>query len=190
MAMLATWIVMVGMATSLMAQTLTEEQLKQHARKAQEAERRNDFATAVREYEVLATSLPRDAEVQSNLGVALYFNHDLRRAITVLHKAEKLNPVLFAPHLFLGLAEYHLSAPAAAIPELEEAARINPADANAHTWLGYSYAALSQHANAIAQFKSAQALQPENVDLWYALGKSYLELGKAKTKGLLATETR
>ncbi|MDI3254427.1 MAG: tetratricopeptide repeat protein [Bacillota bacterium] len=177
-------VVVVSMAMPLSAQT-SADQLRAHAQAAQEAEQRNDFASAVREYEFLAAALPRNAEIQSNLGIALYFNHDLRHAITVLHKAEGLNAKLLAPHLFSGLAYYHLSSPDAAAPELEKAIRINPADALAHTWLGYTDEALSQHEKALAQFQTAQQLQPQNVDLWYAIGQTYLEIGKEKTKELL-----
>ncbi|HZU09990.1 MAG TPA: tetratricopeptide repeat protein [Pseudacidobacterium sp.] len=177
--------VSVGMGTPLLAQTSAGEQLAQHAQKAQEAEQRNDFASAVKEYEFMAAALPRNAEIQSNLGVALYFNHGLRRAITVLHKAEALNAKLLAPHLFSGLAYYHLSNPGAAAPELEEAVRISPSDTLAHTWLGYTYEALSLHEKALAQFQSAERLQPRNVDIWYAIGQTCLEIGKEKTKELL-----
>jgi tetratricopeptide (TPR) repeat protein len=188
MAMLAAiGVVLAGMALPLPSQTSADEQLAQHAQKAQEAEQRNDFATAVKEYEVISGAMPRNAEIQSNLGVALYFNHDLRHAITVLHKAEALNAKLLAPHLFSGLAYYHLSNPGAAAPELEEAVRISPSDTLAHTWLGYTYGALSQHEKALAQFQAAERLQPQNVDVWYALGQTYLEIGKEKTKELLKT---
>lgn len=180
-------LILAGMVSPLLAQISTSDQLARHAQAAQEAEQRNDFVTAVREYEVLAAVLPRNAEIQSNLGVALYFNHDLHRAITVLRKAEALNPTLLAPHLFSGLANYHLSNPDAAAPELEDAVRIRPSDVIAHTWLGYTYEAQSRHEDALKQFQAAEHLEPQNVDVWYAVGQTYLEIGKEKTKQLLKT---
>ena len=110
--------------------------------------RQNNVATsptAVREYEYLTRQLPRSAEMQSNLGVALYFDHQWERAIAVFRKAIALNPNLLAPHLFTGLAWYQLAKPDAAVSELETAVRLHASDVIAHTWLGYAYVAQSRY---------------------------------------------
>jgi tetratricopeptide (TPR) repeat protein len=153
MAMLtAKCILAVGMALPLSAQTTTN-QLATHAQAAQEAEQRSDFSTAAREYEYLTRMLSRSAEMQSNLGVALYFDHQWERAIAVFGKAIALNPDLLAPHLFTGLAWYQLSKPDAAVPELKRAVRIGPSDVIAHTWLGYAFVAQSRYEAAAAEFE-------------------------------------
>jgi tetratricopeptide (TPR) repeat protein len=183
--LLANLILLAGMALPLRAQT-SSAQIAAHARAAQEAERRNDFRSAVQQYEYVVNLLPRNAEMQSNLGVALYFDHELTRAITVLGRAIALNPNLFVPHLFSGLAWYHLSNPDAAAPALEKAVHINPSDATAHIWLGYAYVAQFRYEAAAGEFQTASRLQPDNVDAWYASGESYLQIGKDKTIELLA----
>lgn len=185
MAMLtAKCILAAGMALPLSAQTTTN-QLATHAQAAQEAEQRSDFSTAAHEYEYLTRMLPRSAEMQSNLGVALYFDHQWERAIAVFGKAIALNPDLLAPHLFTGLAWYQLSKPDAAVPELKRAVRIGPSDVIAHTWLGYAFVAQSRYEAAAAEFEETCKLDPNNLDGWYSLGQSYLQIGNDTTRKLL-----
>ncbi|PYY05414.1 MAG: hypothetical protein DMG69_26855 [Acidobacteria bacterium] len=157
-----------------------------HAKAAQAAEQRNDFSTAVHEYEFVAKALPQNAEMQSNLGVALYFNHDLKQAIRIFRRATAMNPSLLAPHLFAGLSSYRLSDPNAAVQELEKAVQINPADVIAHTWLGYAYTAQSQYEAALKEFQAARRLEPGNIDVWYSLGETYLQIGREATLELIA----
>lgn len=186
MAMLAEYVFLASMAFffSPSTQNATNE-VAQHARAAQEAERRNDFPTAVREYEKVVRLLPRNAEMQSNLGVALYFSGELTRAVSVLQKASALNPSLVAPHVFTGLSWYRLSNPDKAVLELQKATELSPSDVIAHTWLGYAYVAQSQFVTACKEFQTAAELDPDNIDIWYALGQTYLEIGRNATIHLL-----
>ncbi len=174
----------VGIAATLQAQTPSEG-MGAHAQTARDAEQRGDFATAVREYEYLTAQLPRSAEIQSNLGVALYFDHQRERAIAVFRKAIVLNPNLLAPHLFTGLAWYQLAKPDEAVPELERAVTIQPTDVLANTWLGYAYVAQSRYQAAAKQFEKVCRLASDNVDAWYSLGQAYLQIGREATWKLL-----
>lgn len=187
MAMLAKLVLFAGMVIPLLlaAQQLTPE-MASHARLAQDAERRNDFSTAAHEYRLLARMLPDNAEVQSNLGVALYFNHELRPAIAAFHKATAIDASLMAPHLFSGLAWYQLSNPDAAVPELEKAVRMKATDPIAHTWLGYAYSSQTRYDAAVKQFEAASRLDPNNIDVWYSLGSTWLQIGQQATRKLLA----
>lgn len=185
MATLAQFALFACVATSMYGQ-LSTTQIEKHAEAAQEAQARQDFKTAITEYEILSRQMPRNAELMSNLGVALYFDHQLPESIAVFRKATVLKPTLEAPHLFIGLASYHLSNPDGAAKELEEAVHLNPGDPLAHTWLGYAYGAQSRPDAALVEFQAAAKLQPENVDLSYALGQTYLEIGRIRTKELLS----
>lgn len=186
MAMLAKYAMLASMAIPLFAVSQTfDDRLAQHAQAAQAAERRADFSTAVHEYEAVVRLLPQNPEVLSNLGVALYFDHELTRAVSVMQKAAALNPSLVAPHLFAGLAWYRLSNPDKAVPELQKAAELSPSDAIAHTWLGYAYVAQSRYEPALQEFKTARDLDTENIDVWYALGQTQLEIGRAATLRLI-----
>lgn len=183
--MLAKAMILVSMALPLMGQAISD-QAAEHASAARAAESRNDFPTAVREYRTLAKLLPRSAEVQSNLGVALYFNHDMAGAAEASQRAIALNPNLFAPHLFSGLAWYKLSNPNRAVPELERAVHLNGSDILAHLWLGYAYVAQLRYEAAAKEFQTVCHLDPGNIDAWYALGQSYIQVGKDTTVRLIA----
>jgi tetratricopeptide (TPR) repeat protein len=163
----------------------TSDDLAECQQIAQHAEERGDFGTAVREYERLANRLPRSPEVQSNLGVALYFHHDYGKAAAAFRRSIALKESLYAPHLFLGLTLAKLSHPAAAAAELKKAVAINGTDPVAHMSLGSEYTDISQFEAAIAQFKIAAQEKPEDPDIWYALGQSYLDLGNEETTRLV-----
>lgn len=186
LAMLATIAMLPGMASPLPAQRGVDDSAV-HAARAQEAERRNDFPVAVAEYRILASRYPHNAEVLSNLGVALYFNHQFPQAIESFQKAIAIHPDLLPPHLFSGLAWSRLSNPDAAVPELEKAVHLNPSDVLANTWLGYAYSAQARDRQAVTAFEAASRLDPSNVDVWYALGQTWLAIGKSATRRLLAT---
>jgi tetratricopeptide (TPR) repeat protein len=185
MAMLAAKLIFaVGMAATLQAQTPPED-MAAHAQAAHDAEQKGDFATAVREYEYLAKQLPRSGEMQSNLGVALYFDHQWERAVAVFHKAIVLNANLLAPHLFSGLAWYQMAKPDQAVRELERAATLQPSDVLTNLWLGYAYVAQSNYPAAAHAFEEVCVLAPDNVDAWYSLGQADLEIGRQATWKLL-----
>jgi tetratricopeptide (TPR) repeat protein len=171
-------------AQSVSAQSGSDD-MAAHAQAARAAQQRGDFSTAAHEYEFLVQKLPRSAEIQSNLGVALYFDHQWEHAIAAFRKANALNPNLLAPHLFGGLAWYQLSRPDTAVPELETAVRLRSSDVIAHTWLGYAYVAQSKYDAAAKQFEEVCRLAPDNIDAWYALGQAYLQIGKDSTVELL-----
>jgi tetratricopeptide (TPR) repeat protein len=181
---LSVWAALSAGSPRMLAQT-GPEQLAEHQHSAQEAEARGDFDTAVREYEVLTKAMPASAELQSNLGVALYFHQDLDLSEAAFHRAVRAKPGLYAPHLFLGLIKSRESQPDAAVVELRKAIHINDADPMAHTWLAYAYIAQSRYPEGVEQLQQAAAQQPQDLDVAYALGQSYLELAKQATATLL-----
>jgi tetratricopeptide (TPR) repeat protein len=178
MAVLAEALALAGLAIPLLAQ-LSPDQLAGHQRSAQQAEAGGDFETAIREYDLLAHALPKNGAVQSNLGVALYFHHDLGKGAGVFRRAIALDQSLYTPHLFLGLTMVRLSQPDEAVAELTRAIGINGKDPLAHTWLGYAYTAQSRYEAAAEQLEIAGQEEPTNPDIGYALGKCYLALAKA-----------
>jgi tetratricopeptide (TPR) repeat protein len=184
MTVLAAFVFLANASTHLSAQA-SSAKLAEHQRAAQQAEARGDFETAIREYSVLTKSLPGSAELQSNLGVALYFHNDLELAEVAFRHAISANPDLYTPHLFLGLVKSRESQPDAAAAELEKAVKINNADPTAHTWLAYAYIAQSRYQQAVEQLQLASSEQPGDVDVAYALGQCFLELGKRASAALL-----
>ena len=75
-------------STQLSPRSVPETWLS-HAQAAQAAEQRGDFSTAAHEYEYLTSSFRASAEMQSNLGVALYFDHQWERAIAGFPKGHR-----------------------------------------------------------------------------------------------------
>lgn len=160
------------------------EAIAEHQQAAQQAEARDDFTNAVKEYTLLSTWLPDNGQVWSNLGVALYFHNDFERAARVMRHAIALNRTLYSPHLFLGLSEARLSQSDAAIAELKKAIAIDSADALPHTWLGYEYVAQSKYERAVEQLTIASRSDAQNTDIWYVLGQCYLDLDKEAIRQL------
>ncbi len=164
-----------------------QSRIARHAEAAQQAQRAGDFATAIREFTILARLLPEVAEVHSNLGVAYYFNKQRREALVSFEKALKLKPDLVAALIFSGIVNYELSRPAQAAKLLERAVELSPADPLAQTWLAHSYAAQSRLREAADHFLIASERSPNDVDIWYGLGRVYLELGRQEVKRLNET---
>jgi tetratricopeptide (TPR) repeat protein len=162
-----------------------EDRLALHQQRAQEAEANQDFETAIREYRLLVQMVPNNAELESNLGVALYFHRDLKQASEVFRLAVGQKPSLYAPHLFLGLTMAQMSRPDDAVPELEKASLLNRTDPLVHTWLGYEYTAQSRFEKAAEELEAAAREVPDDPDVRFALGRCYLELGKEATGQLL-----
>ena len=149
----------------------------------------NDRTTLRRPFEtmsILRGLFPRMPRCKAISVLLCTFNQDFTRAIHVMTKAIAMDPSLPTPHLFSGLAWYHLAQPDAAVPELSKAVRMNPSDVMAHTWLGYAYVAQGHYSEAAGEFHTASDLEPGNLDAWYALGQSYLQLGEDASRELLA----
>ena len=174
----------VSLPPAAMAQD-ADNPLALHQQRAREAEAKQDFPSAVREYRALVQAVPNNAELDSNLGVALYFNRQFKEAAEILRRAEMRKPALYTPHLFLGLAMAQLGQPDSSVGELEKAVGINGDDPLAHTWLGYEYTAQSHFEKAAQQLQIAAQQKPDDQDAWFALGRCYLELGKKATVELL-----
>jgi tetratricopeptide (TPR) repeat protein len=161
-----------------------EARVQQHLEAAQLAQSRQDCGTAAREYAAAAHLMPASAELWSNEGVAFYCAEDLPSAVAAFKRAKSLNPHLFAPHLFLGLAASRQGETAQAAEELRAALRLNAADPTAHLWLGYTYVAQHQFASAIPEFRAVLETDPKNADAEYALGQCWLEVGRRKAEEL------
>ena len=164
-------------AVSLAAQSIDGPALR-HVQAAQQAQAHQDCHTAAKEFGLAAQLTAGSGELRSNEGVALYCDGQWQQAIAALHKALLLNHNLTAPHLFLGLAAYHLSDTRMAVTELQTYLSDKPEDVLGRLWLGYAHAAEHQHAAAIQDFSAVLASHPGDVNAEYALGQSSLELGR------------
>jgi tetratricopeptide (TPR) repeat protein len=127
-------LLLAALAASLPGQELADS-ITIHQRAARQAEARQNFQIVIAEQQVLTRMLPRNAELQSNLGVALYFHRDFKKAAATCRRAIALNRNLDAPDLFRGLAMAQLAQPDAAVAELEKAVVLKGDDLPVRTWL-------------------------------------------------------
>ncbi len=158
--------------------------LTQHIQAAQRAQAQQDCATASREYRMAVQLMPKNPELLSNEGVAFYCDGQLPQAGDAFRKALALKPSLFAPHLFLGLAEFRLGSEKQALEQLETAIRLNPSDPTAHLWLGYALVAADRYEEAVPQFTATLNVDPHNPDAQFALGQCWFEIGRRKAQQL------
>jgi tetratricopeptide (TPR) repeat protein len=158
--------------------------IARHAQDAQQAQREGDFATAIREFAILARLLPEVADVHSNLGVAYYFHKQPREALAAFERALRLKPNLVPALIFSGIAHFELSEPARATTLLERALELSPDDQLARTWLAHCAAAQGRFREAVDHFLVASRRAPRDVDIWYGLGRAYLELGRQEVERL------
>ncbi len=87
---------------------------------------------------------PNMAELWSNLGLMQQETGDIAAAIPSFQQANRLNPSLFVPNLFLGNDYLRTGKAQEAIPFLIKAERTNKSDPQAALALGHAYYATAQ----------------------------------------------
>jgi tetratricopeptide (TPR) repeat protein len=175
-------------ATRIVDAQQSPDALERHLAAAQDAQAHTDCHLAASEYEAAIRLMPASGEttgqLRANLGIALYCDRQYESAVQSLHIALRLAPALSAPHLFLGLANYHLANLLGAQHELTLFLKQSPQDVTANLWLGYTFLAENEFEAAQKQFAAALQLQPSNTDAAYALGETSLELGRQSASAL------
>jgi predicted Zn-dependent protease len=166
--------------------------LERHLAAARDAQAHTNCHLAAQEYAAAVRLMPpageASGEVRTNLGIALYCDQQFQEAVRTLHTALHLAPALTAPHLFLGLASYHLGDLLTANMQLTLFLNQSPGDPTANLWLGYTLVAQQQLQAAQHQFEHVLQLQPANTDAAYALGQTSLQLGRQKASALEALD--
>lgn len=142
-------------------------------RQAQAASRENDYAGAERLYRQVLAIDPEILSARVNLGLAFYWQHKSRDAVTELQKALQASPREFSALLFCGLAYIDLTEFDRAQKMLEQARQVNGNDALLCWALG-SLAMMHNDASAAVQpLERCVALAPGNVRCVWLLGSAY-----------------
>ena len=128
---------------------------------------------------------PESAELRTNLGLMYYQIGKNEQAAEAFRHAIRLEPSLFVPNLFLGLADLRLKRYDDAIPHLKRATVSKPTEVQTQLGLGAAYAAIGKPRLAIASYLQAAQLDATNADTWYRLGVTYLEQVEADARILL-----
>jgi len=149
-----------------------------HFSAAQEAQQRNDYATAETEYKAVLAASPRFAEVHMNLGLIYQLQNRIPDAMAEFRQAIAIKPHLAGANFFLGVDYCNLGEGEKAIPHLESAARTEPGRSDIWSWLATAQEISGDNQAELKTLKHALSLQPNDADMLYLLGHAYEKLGK------------
>jgi tetratricopeptide (TPR) repeat protein len=162
-------------ATSAFGQSDFESHLED-AVKAQSA---GDIPAAIAAYQS-AVAIRQDVpEVWANLGLMQHQVGDAAGALVSFKAANKLQPKLFVPILFLGLENLQLGNQTEAVRFLLMARQLHPNDLEIYMSLGRAYFRLKQFENAGMAYRRATELNKKSGEAWYRLGVTHLEIAEA-----------
>src|SRR5271156_3986682 len=129
---------------------------------ARQAQGNKDYASAAGYYRRAVLLRGNIPELWANLGLMQDATSSYSEAIASFQKAERLEPSLYVPNLFLGIDYLHLSRPHDAISFLLKAETLNPSDPQASITLGRAYLSLSNFDAARSAYQRALTLDPGN----------------------------
>ena len=132
---------------------------------------RYDEAAAV--YADLARTLPTDAGILMNLGMAQSMAGRPREALKSLERAVKLKPSLHPAWLFLGTAYLEVGDAASAVRPLAKAVATDPSSVKARRMLADAYLTLERFDEADRQLRRLTELDQNDAAAWYGLGHSH-----------------
>jgi len=162
--------VLLAIASGAYGQGVSPEELFQQA---QAASRQNDYARAEKLYRQILAAEPAILAARVNLGLACYWEHKSREAVTQLRIALQASPREFSALLFAGLAYIDLTEYDHAQQALEQARQVNDSDPLLYWALG-SLAMIHNDANAaVPLLERCRALAPDNVRCAWMLGTAY-----------------
>jgi len=166
------------------SQTYTSPVVRAHFAAAQEAQKRNDYATAEREYRAVLAAVPRFAEVHMNLGLVYQLQNRIPGAMAEFRRALAIEPGLAGANFFLGVDYCKLGQATTAVLYLKTAARREPDRPDIWSWLATAQELSGEIEAEVATLRQALTLQPQDVDLLYLLGHAYERLGKGEVASL------
>jgi tetratricopeptide (TPR) repeat protein len=153
-----------------------DSNLEELFRQAQAASAAKDYAGAEALYRRILRADPTLLPARVNLGLACYWQHKNREAVTEFQKALRVSPKEFTALLFSGLAYLDLGEYDRAQVQLQTAARVQDMDALLFWALG-SLAMIHGDANAaVPLLERSLALDANNVRAVWLLGQAYARL--------------
>jgi tetratricopeptide (TPR) repeat protein len=173
------------LALSLLAQiSSTAPQLSpeamQHLQAGADAERRQDFPTAIAEFRKVTDLEPANPTGHVRLGNAYMENRQYGEAIPPLKKALEQNPDLPLAHQLLGYALLAQGYASDAIPHLQ---KVGEAGA-----LGIAQIQTGQASDAVTNLQAALAKTPNNPDLLFYLSQASEMLSQQSLDALTAAD--
>lgn len=160
-----------------------------HLEDAVKAQSAGDIPAAIAAYQSAVAIRGDVPEVWANLGLMQHQAGDTAGALTSFKTANKLQPKLFVPILFLGLENLQLGNRTEAVRFLSMARQLHPNDPEIYSGLGRAYFGLKQFENASVAYQRAADLNKNSGEIWYRLGITHLEIAEA-TSGEFAALNR
>jgi tetratricopeptide (TPR) repeat protein len=150
--------------------------LATRSRAASQAMNAGRFDEAARIYRELLQTLPDEAGLLMNLGMALAMGGHEAEALAPLERAISLKADLAPAHLFLGTSYLALGQPSKAIGPLERVVALQPAEVEHRRRLAQAYAASGRSADAVPHLRRVTELAPQLPGGWAALGHAYNDI--------------
>ena len=166
------------------SQAAISETVRAHFSAAQEAQQRDDYAAAEREYRAILAEAPNFAEVHMNLGLLYQLQDRTPEAMAEFRRALKVKPTLAGANFFLGVNYCKNGDGAKAIPYLKAASRQEPNRADIWSWLATAQEISGDSQAEVTTLKHALSLQPRDADMLYLLGHAYERLAKQEVTRL------
>lgn len=138
-----------------------------------------DAATALADYQKLASLVPTSAAYQDQIGFIFAATNRTSDAIPYFERATNLNPKLAQAWFHLGVARLILKQ-RAGIADLEKAIALDPGDADYRLRLGLADGEAGRYADAIVQLRAASTKYATNAQLWASLGQALQQQGRFK----------
>lgn len=142
---------------------------------AQRAQASGEYATAAKDYALAAKMRPDIPVIWANLGLMQQDAGNIPGAIDAFQKANRLDPSLYVPNLFLGIDYAHSGKALQAVPLLIRAEKMNSTDAQAPLALGRTYISARRYSAAVPELNRALLLNPKLGGAWFDLGIAKLD---------------
>jgi tetratricopeptide (TPR) repeat protein len=152
----------------------------QHLQAAAEAERRQNFETAIAEFRKVTELEPADPTGFVRLGNAYMENRQYGEAVPALKKALELNPSLRKADQLLGYALLTQGYAAEAIPHLEKVEEVGA--------LGIAQIQTGRASDAVSNLQAALAKTPNDLDLLFYLSQASAMLAQQSLEVLTAAD--
>src|ERR1700728_30697 len=164
---------------SAAAQQLSVEAM-QHLEAGADAERRQDFETAIAEFRKVSELEPADPTGFVRLGNAYMENRQYGEAVPALKKALELNPSLRKADQLLGYARLAQGDGAETISHLEKVEEVGA--------LGIAQIQTGQASDAVSNLQTALAKRPNDPDLLFYLSQASAMLAQQSLEQLTAAD--